>query len=406
MAESRLPIYVQLPGEVLKTLAGELLWNNQNKVGAFTYDKRWRELQSAYFLDPTVLLARPRKETRNEGIYGVVRDAGPDAWGRDQLQYVYGPLDEISLLLHSPEDGAGNISFHPEHRLRAYTLDEIDSVSAGFPPNDTALAGAIHQTTSMGGAKPKLLAYHENAFWIAKFPDKGDPEFKNAANEHAMLMLAKQCGIDACESQIHQLPDGRLILLVKRFDLFGTPEHYTRLGFASAHTVLGMGDIRQQEQLKSYPLFRFQARRWTRTEIGPDLWHRLVFNALVSNMDDHARNHALVYDGHWKLSQAFDIVAAPASGPVRLCLKIHAGGVIATPASLIDSANEMGVSREQAIGILRDMAQIVHERWRSFIGNQMVGAAVDQLLPAFRLADEVLRFDFSTIPSPSKSKRY
>ncbi|WP_051937816.1 type II toxin-antitoxin system HipA family toxin [Ferriphaselus sp. R-1] len=406
MAESRIAVYAQLPGDFHKTLAGQLVWNPDTAVGAFSYDEDWRSRKNSYFLDPTVLIARPRKETRNEGVYGVIRDAGPDAWGRDQLIRQHGALDEIGILQHAPEDGAGNLSFHAEHRLRAYTLQEIDAVSAGFPLADTALAQAIQPGTSMGGAKPKLLAYDAGAFWIAKFPEKGDPECKGAANEHAMLQLAARCGIRACESRLHRLPDGRLVILVKRFDLSGTPERHTRLGFASAHTVLGMGDPRRDGQLKSYPLLRFEARRWTRAEIGPELWQRLAFNALVSNMDDHARNHALIHEAGWALSPAFDIVAAPATGPVRLCLQIHTGSVIATPASLITSASEMGVERDLAIATLREMSSLILEQWRTHIGEEMSGAAIDQLVPAFRLAEEVRAFDFAGLPPPVKARRY
>lgn len=110
---------------------------------------------------------------------------------------------------------------------------------------------------------------------------------------------------------------------------------------------------------------------WTRKDIGAELWQRLVFNALVSNTDDHARNHTVVYDGLWSLSKAFDIVAAPGAGPVRLCLQIHNGSVIATPASLLISADEMGVAREQTIETIRSMASVVLEQWRGRIGEQM-----------------------------------
>lgn len=406
MAEVKVLVYAQLPGSEKKTLAGELTWNDVTSVGSFSYDGSYRQQKNSYLLDPIVLKPRPVKEVRNNGIYGVLRDAGPDAWGRDQLARMHGTLDEISVLQHAPEDGAGNITFHSDHRLYAYTQKEIDDVSGGFPPADNVIANAINQTTSMGGAKPKLLAYEDGAFWIAKFPEKGDPECKNAANEHAMLSLANQCGIDACESRIHQLPDGRLIILVKRFDLAGTLQRFTRLGFASAHTVLGMGDPRQDGKLKSYPLFRHNARLWTRKEVGGELWQRLVFNALVSNIDDHARNHALVYDGQWSLSKAFDIVAAPGTGPVRLCLQIHAGNVIATPASLLLSADEMGVEREQAIGTMCSMASLILEQWRDRVGTRMSGNAVGQLATAFRLAEEVMGFNFAAVPAQPQTRRY
>ena len=407
MAEIMTSVFVQFPGSEQKTLAGELTWNEETTVGSFIYDDAYRQQKHAYSLDPIALkLRHPRKEVRNKGIYGVLRDAGPDAWGRDQLDRMHGMLGEIGVLQQAPEDGAGNITFHPHHRLRAYTLQEIDDVSSGFPPSDGVIANAVDQTTSMGGAKPKLLAYDAGSFWIAKFPEKDDPECKNAANEHAMLSMANQCGIDACESRVHQLPDGRLIILVKRFDLAGTPERFTRLGFASAHSVLGMGDPRQDGALKSYPLLRHQARLWTRQDLGAELWQRLAFNALVSNTDDHARNHALIYDGHWSLSKAFDIVAAPSAGPVRLCLQIHAGNVIATPASLLLSADEMGVDRDQAIETMRSMASLILVQWRDRVGDRMSGNAVDQLSAAFRLAEEVRVFDFSAVPTATRTRRY
>jgi serine/threonine-protein kinase HipA len=406
MAETGIAVFVQLPGDTHKSLAGELVWNSDTKVGSFTYDKGYSKLKGAYHLDPVALLPRPRRETRNDGIYGVFRDAGPDSWGRDQLMRIHGTLDEVGMLLKAPQDGAGNISFHEEQRLPAYSLQTIDEVSASFPPEDSMISAAVNQTTSMGGAKPKLLTFHEGAFWIAKFPEKGDPEFKNAANEHAMLEMAKGCGIEAAESRVHRLPDDRLILLVKRFDLAGTPDTFTRLGFASAHTVLEMGDPRRDGELKSYPLLRHQARRWARKEIGFELWQRLAFNALVSNVDDHARNHALVHDGEWKLSKAFDIVAAPGAGLVRLCLQIHKGSVIATPESLIKSAFEMGVEREVAIHTLLSMSSTILSQWRELVDGWMSGKAIDQLVSAFRLAEEVKAFDFSSIPEPAKSKRY
>jgi len=407
MADLSIPVFVQLPGYTHKVLAGELSWDPATKVGSFQYATDYFKLERAYPLDLFGLPRRPRKETRNDGIYGILRDAGPDAWGRDLLERTHGALDAIGILTHAPQDGAGNITFHPEQQLRTYSLAEIDDVSKGFPPDDSALAIALDQPTSMGGAKPKLLAYDQGAFWMAKFPENNDPEYKNAANEHAMLAMAAQCGIDAAESRVHQLPDGRLILLVKRFDLAGAPGEFTRLGFASAHTVLGMGDPLKDGDLKSYPLLRFQGRRWTQTEIGPDLWRRLAFNALVSNMDDHARNHAFVYDGKWSLSKAFDIVAAPADGPVRLILRITRDTVIATPQSLLDSADEMGVERDQAIDSLRAMAGLVLDQWRGHIRDGwMTGGSIDILKKAFRLAEEVAKFDYAALPLPARSKRY
>jgi serine/threonine-protein kinase HipA len=407
MGKSLVPVYAQLPGVAQKIRVGAFTLDDATGVGEMVYDKAYLESSGAYALDPVrARFPRPRKCLLNRGVYGVLRDAGPDTWGRDMLLREHGVLSEIEILRRAPEDGAGNISFHAENRLKAYSIEEIDQVSSGFPPSDEPASRAVYPTTSMGGAKPKLLAYDAEAFWIAKFPEKGDPEYKNAANEHAMLEMAKSCGIEACDSRLHVLPDGRKILLVRRFDLDGSPARYARGGFASAHTVLGMGDPRHEGALRSYVRFRHEAKHWTKRDDGAALWRRLAFNALVSNTDDHARNHALVFDGAWRLSKAFDIVATPGVGLVRLCLGIHAGGVVATPESLILSADEMGIEREEAVDVLVDMAAQITAQWRSRIGDGMAAVSVDQLASAFRLADEVLVFDFARVASPVRSRRY
>ena len=407
-ANVAMPVYLQRPGDPCKILAGRFILDEATGVGAFEYDRDYLSASRAYPIDPVhAKFPRPRKTLLNKGVFGVLRDAGPDAWGRDMLLREHGVLTETEILEKAPEDGAGNISFHPDARLQAYSLREIDQVSAGFPPTDTALSQTVHPTTSMGGAKPKLLAYDDGAFWIAKFPERGDPEFKNAANEHAMLEMAKACGIDACDARIHVLPDGRNILLVKRFDLDGSPAQHVRKGFASAHTVLGMGDPRRDGVLRSYVLFRHEARRWTRQDDGGALWRRLAFNALVSNTDDHPRNHALVYDGVWRLSKAYDIVAAPADGVVRLSMAIHANGAVATPETLVASAEVMGMRRDEAISELGNLAKLIRAQWRDRIGQGMSGLAVDHLARAFRLAEAVLKFDYSGLPlTPGGRRRY
>ncbi len=44
-----------------------------------------------------------------------------------------------------------------------------------------------------------------------------------------------------------------------------------------------------------------------------ELWRRIVFTILVSNKDDHLKNHGFIYAGgdRWRLSPAFDINPLP-----------------------------------------------------------------------------------------------
>ena len=84
MASPTTPVYVQLPDDEQKTLTGEFSWDAETSVGSFAYDAAYLK-QNGYLLDPRVLKAHTSKEVRNKGVYGVFRDAGPDAWGRDLL---------------------------------------------------------------------------------------------------------------------------------------------------------------------------------------------------------------------------------------------------------------------------------------------------------------------------------
>jgi len=160
MAKKSTPVMVYRPGETHPVLAGTFSWMPDTRVGEFIYDAGYLESRNAISIDPAGLRFRRSavKETRQDGIFGVFRDAGPDAWGRDQLYRQYGELDEFDVLLHGPGDGVGNLAIgETVKELAAYSLMALDDVARGFPPEDSKIASALHPTTSMGGAKPKLL---------------------------------------------------------------------------------------------------------------------------------------------------------------------------------------------------------------------------------------------------------
>src|SRR5260370_16459386 len=44
-----------------------------------------------------------------------------------------------------------------------------------------------------------------------------------------------------------------------------------------------------------------------------ELWRRVVFSILISNVDDHLRNHGLLWEGPagWRLAPAYDLNPTP-----------------------------------------------------------------------------------------------
>ncbi len=410
MAKKSTPVLVYRPEESSPRRAGIFSWSAATRVGEFTYDAAYLQDEKAVSLDPMALRFKRSaiKEARQNGIFGIFRDAGPDAWGRDQLYREHGDLDDFDCLLKGPGDGVGNLVFGEEAKaLQAYSLSALNEVARGFPPENSQIAAAIHPTTSMGGAKPKLLVEDDGSFWIAKFPEKGDPRRFLAANEHVMLEMARDCGIDVAISRLHTLPDERQIILVRRFDLSLRDGALTRKGFASAHTLLGLGDPRDDGRKKSYLRFADETLRWTGRQYGKTIWQRLAYNAMVGNVDDHPRNHALIFAaGGWQLSPAFDIVASDRQDHVALCMRFHQEGAVATPETLLTSAILFGIAAEEAIATLRQMARNILETWRGRFENIGAEAAhLEKLAGAFNMARRVLEHPFPPIPATNKRER-
>ena len=161
--------------------------------------------------------------------------------------------------------------------------------------------------TSMGGARPKAVVEDRSGLWVAKF-NKPQDKWNNARVEHAMLTLARLCGIFAAESKVVVVGD-RDVLLVKRFDREKAKGGYNiRSRMVSASDFLCTDDSPLSRGRWSYLLLVEEIRRACEEprRNAHELFRRIVFNSLISNTDDHPRNHAiLAKDKDWKLSPRF-----------------------------------------------------------------------------------------------------
>lgn len=149
----------------------------------------------------------------------------------------------------------------------------------------------------MGGARPKVVVEDRGpdggapALWLAKF-NRADDRFNHARVEHAMLRLAAECGLNAAESRVVQVGD-RDVLLVRRFDRAHADAGYRRARMLSALTLLRAGDTHQDRDPWSYVLLVEELPRLSSDSRADahELFRRMLFNALISNIDDHPRNH-------------------------------------------------------------------------------------------------------------------
>ena len=382
-------VYIALPGETEFVTAGRFqLTTGRGGVptGRFVYGKSYLARDKAVPIDPLDLKLGPRTyETRQlKGVFGALRDASPDYWGRRIIEKRAGrpQLDELDYLLNSPDDRAGALGFGlnteppaPRRKFnRTIDLDKLQEfadriVADDDLPQDPDAEQArdlMEGGTSMGGARPKAVVEDADALWIAKF-NRQDDRYNHARTERAMLELARACGIQAAESRIATVGD-RDVLLVKRFDREHTNAGYRRARMLSALTLLRAEDTHQERDKWSYVLLSEELRRISaqpKTD-APELFRRMVFNALISNTDDHPRNHAVIApDTDWKLSPAYDLNPSMPLSLERRDLALVCGdrGRYAHAENLLSQSARFLVKPAEATQIIDTMEQTVRERW-------------------------------------------
>ncbi|MHB8563509.1 MAG: type II toxin-antitoxin system HipA family toxin [Acidiferrobacteraceae bacterium] len=302
------------------------------------------------------LFMGPQHPPQGRETFGVFADASPDRWGRLLMQrrlerekragqapknarlyesdYLLGVHDAFRAgALRFRLDDAGDfldnrhdVAAPPFVQLReleaaslALERDKDNTVEAG---NDW-LRMLIAPGGSLGGARPKASVVDPDGhLWIAKFPSVRD-EHDVGGWELVVQALAQGCGLRVPESLARRFANPHHSFLVKRFDRTAAGR---RLHFASAMTLTGRKDGDDASMGASYlELARVLIDHGAHTDADlQELWSRVVFNMLVSNTDDHLRNHGflLVPGRGWRLSEAFDMNPVADSDGLRLNVSV------------------------------------------------------------------------------------
>lgn len=220
--------------------------------------------------------------------------------------------------------------------------------------------------TSMGGARPKTVVEDGDGLWIAKFNRPDDP-WNSARVEHAMLLLARACGINAAESRVTEA-GGRDVLLVKRFDRQRVQGGYRRARMVSALTLLRAEDTHSSRDKWSYVLLAEALRRACADPArnARELFRRMCFDALISNVDDHPRNHAVIArDKDWQLSPAYDLTPAVPISQERRDLAMACGdaGRFAGAGNLLSQSARFLLQHAEAQAIVNVIEERVRASW-------------------------------------------
>jgi len=407
------------------------------EASSFAYGTRYLEKAQAIEVDPLSLPLANKAQIRGRqlfpanglALFGGIRDAAPDAWGRRvieaKLKAPANSLPESTYLLEAGSDRVGaldvrtSLASPPSKGVSAvqslqYLQDASERIELGesVPTRLTDLFGSA---PGAGGARPKAAVRDESGLmWLAKFASRSDT-FDVARAEHATLRLAGACGMTVPATQVVDL-GGKSCLLIRRFDRYWvsadqleqgpqhlprdlnlhdtTPgagaSHELRLPFASSLTMVGCDEM--ESRTKGYADIAAAVRRHAHASLirenNRELFARMIFNILVSNDDDHLRNHGFVRDpriGGWRLSPLYDVVPRPGIAQERfLHLEVGVQGKFASLDNALSAYARFDLERHDAIAIMaRVLAPI--RRWPQFFEEQGApGALIDKMHSAFR----------------------
>jgi serine/threonine-protein kinase HipA len=401
----------------------------------FAYGLRYLERPNALEVDPVSLSVKDKNAVRgkvlfppnNLSSFGGIRDAAPDAWGRrvieSRLKVPANSLPESTYLLHAGSQRVGALDIRSSREAEPtlgygtwdnlqYLMDAAQRIDEGLPV-PANLEEIFVKGSPLGGARPKATVRdNEQILWLAKFPSRQDA-LAVPIIETATLRLAAAAGLTVPPVKLVQLGE-RPVMLIRRFDRYWAkagqdaqlPEDLLntapvaglvekRLGFVSGLTLVACDETESPD--KSYGDLARAIRRYCHESVirenNHELFDRLVFNILVSNDDDHLRNHGFVWDVFltgWRLSPLYDVMPRASLASER---RLHLGAGPEGRAATLDNAfagrETFTLSTKTAAESIARIWKTVRE-WKMLFEQYNVPAdQIEKIGPAFRHIDEV-----------------
>lgn len=387
---------------------GSLIYTRQGRreSTAFAYDASWLASPDGFNVSADLQWTsgyQPHKAAtaHDSPFHGALADTAPDAWGRRviardhakrrQKDPTLGALTELDYLLAVDDsarvgalrlkgaDGQWHRSVEPGRRTTPplIALERAFRASHAIERGDETdedLRYLQGRGTSLGGMRPKCTLVDENGrLAIGKFPSIGDTR-SVTRGEVLALKLAQRAGIQAAESRVVQLADIP-VALIYRFDR--QPDG-GRIPYQSAATMLQAS----RDDERSYLEIAEVIRRHALDPIADlqQLWRRLIFNLLITNVDDHLQNHGFLHatNGHWRLSPAFDINPFPDKDRESKVWLSEEDGPITNTRMLLARSREFALTQEAAQKVLDEVRAAV-AGWREVALSPEVGLTQKEL---------------------------
>lgn len=347
-------------------LVGRLALTKEH-LCAFEYSSEW--ISSGFSISPFelplrsgVFIAKPRPF---EGGFGVFDDCLPDGWGllildRYLQQHGVNPrtltlLDRLALV---GSTGRGALEFRPDKSVvgqQEYSdFEKLALEAERILDSEEYMGEGIEEFQqrggSPGGARPKIFTQYEGKEWLVKFRAKQDP-ISIGRDEYKYSMLAKECGIEMPETQLFE----KKYFAAERFD---------RTEDSKLHVVSIAGLIGADYRVPSIDYTHIFQVCAALTHSVAELWkvYRLmVFNYLIENKDDHAKNFSFIYrNNNWHLSPAYDLL--PSNGMNGFHTTSINDNLEPTPDDLIAVAIKAGLNKKEALLIFEEIKDRIIRR--------------------------------------------
>lgn len=434
--EQKLMVFAHIGQEWLPCGQLQMSEEGTNVVASdFAYGTKYCRRQNALEIDPVSLslktlddvLGKRLLPANNLALFGGIRDAAPDSWGRrvieSKLKVPANALPETQYLLHAGSDRVGALDIRlsindgpsqgpsVSHNLD-HLLEAADRIEQGLPV-PAHLDAIFVDGTALGGARPKATIRDDTGIlWLAKFSSRNDT-FDVPGIECASLLLAEKAGLRVPALEVRHVGE-RKVMLIQRFDRYwyapavvpalnvdllrtqpggGAVEH--RLAFVSGLTMVACDE--SESITKAYTDLAQAVRAHCHPSVIQDdneeLFKRMVYNVLVSNDDDHLRNHGFLFDPRirgWRLSPLYDVLPRASHATERfLHLGVGPQGRLATLDNALASHAMFTLSKTKAAQLIADVWKIVRE-WKIFFDGFGVSAdEIEKIAPAFRHMDDV-----------------
>lgn len=326
-------VYVDLDGE--PRFVGRL-WvhaKGSSQTASFEYDAGWVGAGHHFALEPALSVGTgPYHTAAGMALFGAIGDSAPDRWGRTllarrerleakkegrtprtllEIDYLLGLSDftrQGALRFKREEVGpflaAGGENVPPFMEL-GRLLRATERVTKEEETEED-LRLLLAPGSSLLGSRPKAsVRGAEGGLMMAKF-NRLDDDYDVGRWEGVAMGLAERAGLDVASWMVEQV-EGRTVLLMDRFDRAGE----VRIPFLSALSMLEAADGQHRSYMEIADALRIHSA--STSEDLRELWRRVVFTVLVSNTDDHLRNHGFLYGGRqgWRLSPAYDLNPVP-----------------------------------------------------------------------------------------------